>query len=232
MCELFAPAQDGPHPVAVMVHGGFWRRRYGCNLQWGVARDLADRGWLVWNVEYRRIGDDGGWPATFEDVAAAIDALADEDADLERVVAIGHSAGGQLAVWAAARPGLPEDAPGAAPRVRLTGAIAQAGVLDLHKGSQLSNAAAHELLGGSPDEQPRRYELASPARRLPVGVPLRLVHGARDGDVPLEISLEFAEAARNAGDDCDLVVVDDESHYEHLEPGSRSWKAVVEWLER
>jgi acetyl esterase/lipase len=226
-CEVFAPDEPGPHPVAVTVHGGFWRQRYGCGLDWGIARDLVTRGWAVWNIEYRRLGGGGGWPATFEDVAAAIDALAGagDRFDLRRVVAIGHSAGGQLAVWAAAR---------TAPRVRLTGAVAQAGALDLHELSRLrtSNAVVHELLQGTPDEMPERYEQASPLKRLPIGVPMLAVHGARDDDVPVHVSREFAAAATAAGDACDLVVIDDESHYEHLEPGSKCWKAVVEWLAR
>jgi dipeptidyl aminopeptidase/acylaminoacyl peptidase len=202
--------------VAVLIHGGFWRRRYGLELEGGIARDLVARGWAVWNIEYRRLGDGGGWPATFEDVEAAIGAL---PLEASRVVAIGHSAGGQLAVWAAGR-GL------------VTAAVSQAGALDLHELARLgtSDHVVHQLLGGTPDEVPHRYDAASPARRLPVGVPLLLVHGARDGDVPLHVSREFAAAARVAGDDCELVVIDDEGHYEHLEPGSRCWAAVTAWI--
>jgi acetyl esterase/lipase len=225
VCELLAPAGDGPHPVAVLLHGGFWRQRYGSELEGGIARDLLVRGWAAWNVEYRRLGGGGGWPHTFDDVAAAIDALADhgERLDLGRVVAIGHSAGGQLAVWAAARPEA---------GVRLTGAVAQAGALDLDELSRLgtSRGVVNQLLAGTPAEVPHRYEAASPARRLPIGVPLLLVHGVHDDDVPLHISREFAAAATAAGDACELVVLDDEGHYEHLEPNSRSWRAVVEWL--
>jgi acetyl esterase/lipase len=225
VCELFIPAGDGPHPVAVLVHGGFWRQPYGRELEGGIARDLVARGWAAWNIEYRRLGGDGGWPHTFDDVAAAIDALADhgERLDLGRVVAIGHSAGGQLAVWAAGRP---------EPHVSVTGAVSQAGALDLDELSRLgtSRGVVNLLLGGTPAEVPHRYDATSPARRLPIGVPLLLVHGVRDDDVPEHISREFATAATAAGDACELVVIDDEGHYEHLEPGSRSWKAVVEWL--
>jgi acetyl esterase/lipase len=225
VCELFMPAGDGPHPVAVLVHGGFWRQPYGRELEGGIARDLVARGWAAWNIEYRRLGGDGGWPHTFDDVAAAIDALADhgERLDLGRLVAIGHSAGGQLAVWAAGRP---------EPRVSLTGAVSQAGALDLDELSRLgaSRGVVNLLLGGTPAEVPHRYDATSPARRLPIGVPLLLVHGSRDDDVPEHISREFAAAATAAGDACELVVIEDEGHYEHLEPGSRSWKAVVEWL--
>lgn len=225
LCELFLPAGDGPFPVAVLIHGGFWRDRYGRDLEWALAEDLAGRGWASWNVEYRRLGGGGGWPSTFEDVAGAIDALAEVDAplDLGRVVAIGHSAGGQLAVLAAAR----EDA-----AVRLTGAVSQAGALDLHQLSRLgtSDSVVHDLLGGRPDQVPERYELASPARRLPVGVPLLAVHGELDDDVPVGMSRAFAAAAVAVGDACELVVIADEGHFEHLEPGSQVWGAVVEWL--
>jgi acetyl esterase/lipase len=232
LCELSLPEGSGPFPVAVLIHGGFWRQRYGHDQQRPLAEYLRGRGWAAWNIEYRRVGGDGGWPATFDDVAAAIDALAerDEPLDLARVVAIGHSAGGHLALWAAARPGLPEGAPGAAPRVRLTAAVAQAGAVDLHAVAHrgLSNGAAHELLGGRPEDVPERYELASPARRLPLGVPLLLTHGEDDANVPIEISREFARAA---GDDCTLVTVPG-GHFEHLDPDSDVFQAVVTWIER
>lgn len=227
VCELLAPAGDGPHPVAVLVHGGFWRQRYGRELEHGIARDLVRRGWAAWNVEYRRLGDGGGWPQTFEDVAAAVDALAGAGPRLDRarVVAIGHSAGGQLALWAAAR---------RAARVPLAGVVAQAGAVDLHELSRLrtSRGVVDELLGGPPEAVPERYATASPARRLPLGVPLLLTHGARDEDVPVRLSRELAAAAAAAGDACELVVVEDEGHYEHLEPGSRLWAAVTAWLAR
>jgi dipeptidyl aminopeptidase/acylaminoacyl peptidase len=220
-CELFVPAGDGPFPVAVLVHGGFWRERYGHDLQWPLAADLVGRGWAAWNVEYRRLGGGGGWPETLEDAGAAIDALAgldDPRLDLSRAVAIGHSAGGQLAMWAAARPD---------PRVRLAGVVSQAGALDLDELHRLgtSDGVVDLLLGGSPEEVPERYEDASPARRPPAGVPLLLVHGELDDDVPVAISRAFAAATG-----ADLVVVGDEGHMEHLEPGSRVWRAVLEWL--
>ena len=215
VCELHGAAADR---VAVLIHGGFWRSRYGRELEGGIARDLVARGWAAWNIEYRRLGDGGGWPTTFSDVRTAIEAL---PVAAERVVAIGHSAGGQLAVWAASE-GLVGEA------------VSQAGALDLDELSRLgtSNAVVNALLGGTPDEVPHRYAEASPRRRLPIGAPLLLVHGERDDDVPVHVSREFAAAAREAGDDCELVVIGDEGHYEHLEPGSRCWEAVTAWLER
>jgi acetyl esterase/lipase len=189
----------------VLVHGGFWRARYGLDLERALAADLVARGWTVWNVEYRRLGDGGGWPATFDDVRAAIAAL---PVDAERVVAIGHSAGGHLAVRAAA------DVP-------LSGVVSQAGALDLYELFRhgTSDHVVRQFLGGSPDAVPQRYEAATP--RDP-GVPFLLVHGALDEDVPVEISRDFG-----AGE---LVVIEDEGHMEHLDPASRCWRAVTEWL--
>jgi acetyl esterase/lipase len=213
VAELSLPDGPGPHPVAALIHGGCWRPRYDRHLMDDLATDLAARGWAAWNMEYRRVGPraGGGWPATFDDVAAAVEALPIE---ASRIVAMGNSAGGQLAVWAAGR-------------TAVTGVVSQAGALDLRELWRLgtSDHVVRQLLGGAPDEVPERYEAASP--RVPVGVPTLLVHGARDEDVPVSMSRDFAAVT---GDGCDLVIIDDEGHYEHLEPGSRCWQAVVEWL--
>jgi pimeloyl-ACP methyl ester carboxylesterase len=200
--------------------------------------DLTRRGWATWNLEYRRLGvlSRGGWPATFEDVAAGIDHLRtlEEPLDLARVVAIGHSAGGQLACWAAGRACLPAGAPGADPNVRLAGAVAQAGVVDLRQAARLglSRRAAESLLGGSPIKWPRRYDLASPVERLPLGVPQLLVHGDADDVVPIALARGYAERAAVSGDRCELVELRGGGHMEHLDPASRAWAAVVRWLER
>jgi acetyl esterase/lipase len=244
--ELFLPAADGPFPVAVVIHGGFWRARFGRKLMRALCEDLVARGWAAWNLEYRRLGDGGGWPNTFEDVAAGIDHLRElapagaghpvdgepGPLDLSRVVAIGHSAGGHLAVWAATRPDLPGGAPGASPRVRVTAAVAQAGVVDLRLAWQwrLSEGVVRELLGGPPEERDERYGLASPADHPPTGVPLLLVHGAEDDIVPPAMSRRFAETAASAGSACDLVVLDGEDHFGHLDPANALWQEVVRWL--
>ncbi len=225
-------------PVAVVIHGGFWRARYGRKLMRPLCRDLAGRGWIAWNVEYRRLGrvSGGGWPTTFGDVACAIDHLAeirtDAALDLGRVVAIGHSAGGHLAAWAAARPRLPEGAPGAGPRVPVTAAVSQAGVVDLRRAYELglSQGVVGDLLGGGPDRFGARYALASPAELVPLGVPVLLTHGGRDEIVPPSVSHAFAEAARAAGDAIELAELPDEDHFGHIDPGNPLWAAVVEWL--
>jgi acetyl esterase/lipase len=164
--ELYLPAGTDSCPVVAVIHGGLWTVLYDRAHTLQLARDLVDRGYAAWNIEYRRIGEEGGgWPGTLDDVAAAIDALADMAAgrapygdgaisvardrlDLGRVIAIGHSAGGHLALWAAARPGLPARSPGSRPRVSLSAAISLAGITDLH------TADDEALHAGFPDLGP------------------------------------------------------------------------------
>ncbi len=190
--ELTLPAGSGVVPVVVVVHGGFWRTAYGLELGRPLAADLVRRGWAAVNVEYRRVGSGaiaggGGWPQTGEDVAMAVDALktqgqrlAGDRLDLSRVVAIGHSAGGQLAGWLASRPGLPAGSPGADPAVSLSGFVSQAGVLDLVGAANegVGGRAVTDLMGGEPDQLAAAYRSASPLARLPLGVPRCACTGA------------------------------------------------------
>lgn len=231
-CELALPRGPGPFPVAVLIHGGFWQAQYDRKLEWLLFRSLRRRGFAVWNMEYRRLGAGGGWPMTFEDVAAGFDALAGQTdrLDLDRVVTIGHSAGGHLATWIAARHKLPDGAPGAAPRLRPAAAVAQAGCVDLREVAALARggpSAVHELLDGRPEKVPERYALASPSELLPLGVPTLLVHGEDDRTVPPWISRDYAD---EAGGEAELVMVPGEAHRAHLWPRSKCWDAVLEWV--
>lgn len=228
--ELFLPAGGGAVPVAVVLHGGFWRAQYGRKLMRPLCADLAARGWAAFNVEYRRLGrlSGGGYPRTLEDVAAAVDHLADlpkpkECLALFKVVAVGHSAGGHLAAWLATRP---------QPRVRVTAVVAQAGVVDLRLGAELglSRGVVHRFVGATPAQAPDRYAAASPAERLPLGVPILLTHGGRDEVVPPAMSERFAAAARAAGDDVALAIEPDEGHFGHLDPGNPLWRSVTAWI--
>jgi acetyl esterase/lipase len=227
--DLHLPGGAGPFPVAVLLHGGFWREQHSLELDDGLARDLAERGWAAWNVEYRRVGEvsGGGYPVTLEDVAAAIDFLETLDAplDLARVVAIGHSAGGQLALWAAAR----RDA-----AVPLAGVVAQAGVTDLRAAERDPDGeeAIARFVGGYAADVPERYADASPIERLPIGVPQLLVHGTEDVRVPADTSRRYAEAARAAGDEVELVLRPGEDHFVHLDPGGGAWADVLRFIER
>ena len=243
----------GPHPsqfgeltlpavpvrgVAVVVHGGFWRQAYGLELGRPLAADLADAGLAAWNVEYRRVGGDGGWTATFDDVAAALDLLAGPVQQaaggrlaLDRVVAVGHSAGGHLATWLAARPGLPAGAPGADPAVRLRGVVSQAGVLDLVDAAErgVGGDAVADLLGGGPGDLPDRYALASPVARLPIDAPVVCVHGTEDTNVPIRQSERFVAAA---GASAELVTLPGVDHFAVIDPDTDAWRACRDAVER
>ncbi|MFF4043677.1 alpha/beta fold hydrolase [Streptomyces sp. NPDC001816] len=172
--ELYLPPGEGPFPVVVLVHGGFWTALFDRRQVVGLADDLVGLGYAVWNIEYRRIGESGGgWPGTFLDVAAAVDAVAgiDPSVDAGKVIVVGHSAGGQLATWAAHRSVLPPAAPGANPRVKPIGAVSLAGVLDLV-------AADTAKLGSSladPDAEPSAGapEPSDPAVRPAVAAEVR-----------------------------------------------------------
>jgi len=239
VCELHLP--DGePRAVAVLVHGGFWRARYDRTQQHDVAADLVARGWAVWNIDYRGVGEGpsagGGWPRTFEDVAAAVDLLADvapPGLPLDRVAVVGHSAGGQLALWIAGRHRLPPGSPGAGPHVRPRAAVAQAGVVDLVTAARqgVGNGAVVDVLGATPDADPVRYALTSPVALVPLGVPVLLVTGDEDESVPWHLSASWAAAAQAAGDDVTLHVEPGEGHMGHVDPASRVWSVARDWLD-
>jgi acetyl esterase/lipase len=235
--DLHLPDGPGPHPVVVVVHGGSWAATYGKIIMRPVSCDLARRGWAVWNIEYRRIGrgQGGGWPATFEDVAAAIDHLErlDDPIDTDRVAGLGHSAGGQLALWAAGRHKLPAGAPGADPRVKLRAVVSQAGVNDLGRAyQQAPGGAVGMLMGGSPADRPERYAVADPILAVPLQIPVLLVHGTDDQTVSVRRSRDYAAAARAAGGSVDLLEIPGEAgqHRQHIDPSGDAWAGVPPWL--
>jgi acetyl esterase/lipase len=225
--ELRHPDGD-PLGVAVVIHGGFWRAAYDASLGRDLAQDLAQRGWATYNIEYRRVGAGGGWPTTLQDVADAIDLLSDLHLDLTRVVAIGHSAGGHLATWAAGRARLPTTAPGSSPRVSLTGVVAQAGVLDLRTGAAqaVGGTAIPDLLGGGPAKVPERYDWADPIAAVPLEAPVVCIHSRADDSVPFAQSEAYVAAARRRGGAAELVEFEGD-HMAHVDPGSTAWAAVV-----
>lgn len=238
--DLYLPSGPGPHPVMVLIHGGSWSKRYGKIVMRGLAGDLVRRGWAVWNIEYRRLEAGGGWPTTFEDVAAAIDQLAelhDPRLDLERVSILGHSAGGHLALWAAGRPNLSAGAPGAVdgpPRIQPRRVISMAGVADLGFAYRLwHGGAVRALMGGSPEEVPERYAAGDPIRLLPLSIPALIVHGVLDETVSVKLSRSYTDAARAAGGEVELVEIQGPAgrHRAHIDPRGDAWAAVVHRLE-
>lgn len=236
--DLYLPGGGDPvRGVVVIIHGGYWRSTYGADLGEPLAQDLVRRGYACWNLEYRRVGNGGGWPATFDDVAAGIDHLAtaarEHGLDLGSTTALGHSAGGHLAVWAAGRATLPPGAPGAGtPAVPLTAVVSQAGVLNLREARDLglSDGAVGDLLGVPEAEDPGRYALADPMNAVPLEVPVYAVHGEEDTTVPLSQSEGYVEAATAAGATAELVLVPGD-HFAVITPGSRAWRRVVELLD-
>ncbi|MFF0717706.1 alpha/beta hydrolase family protein [Micromonospora sp. NPDC003816] len=231
--ELRLPTADTarPVPVAVLLHGGFWRSVWGADLMDALAVDLAARGYAAWNVEYRR-PDRHGWDATTADVAAALAVLPDvADAgvlDLDRIAVFGHSAGGQLALRAAA-----DLATGDGPGPRVALAVSLAGVLDLAEadGRQLGDGAVSAALGGTPTTVPERYAAGDPMARLPIGVSTLLVQGAGDSPDLVDINRRYAVAARAAGDELTHLELPGD-HFDVIGPGSAIWQATMDEVGR
>ncbi len=238
--DLHLPPGPGPHPVAVVIHGGSWQARYGKVVTRPLAADLARRGWAAWNIEYRRVGRGagGGWPATFDDVAAGVDVLTELDVPLAlgRAVVLGHSAGGHLALWAAGRERLAAGAPGADPRVSFTAAVSLAGVNDLAGAYRVhpDGGAVAGLMGCGPDECPERYALADPIRQVPLDLPVLLVHGTEDETVSVRRSRDYAHAAEAAGAEVTFIEIPGRPgrHRSYIDPDSVGWVAARDWLGR
>lgn len=256
--DLYLPNTPGPHPIVILIHGGYWRARYGLDLMIGLAEDLATRGYAAWNIEYRRVGNPGGgWPGTLLDVAFATDYLRilapTYSLNLQRVVPIGHSAGGHLALWLAARPRIPlvaHNSPLAGSQVSplssyseetatptplaLTGAISLAGVVDLELAWRLnlSNGAVVDLLGGGFNDVPERYAAASPTALLPLGVPQVLIHGTDDASVPLQVSQAYTKAAKAVNDPVTYIELEGVDHFDVIDPNSNAWAITIEALQK
>jgi len=226
--ELRVPDGPGPYPVVVLVHGGFWRSHWELDLMDGLAVRLVQRGYATWNLEYRR--GRAAAAATLDDLAAGVDHLRRLDAplDLSRVVIAGHSAGGQLALWASARARHGE--PGA-----LTPALclALAPISDLAgcHGRGLGEDAAAEFFGGGPGEVPELYERADPAGRLPVGVPVLLVHGLSDGVDLIDLNRRYVGRASAAGDEVTLLELPGVDHFQIIDPVTSAWADIERALE-
>lgn len=204
--------------TVVVIHGGFWKAMYAADLGAGLARDLAARGWTALNVEYRRVGNGGGFPATFDDIHAAINLVEGEGP----VITLGHSAGGHLATWAAARQRFDQWAGG----VEVSHVLSQAGVVDLTAAydDDLGDGAAAALMGGGPDDP--AYDLADPMRQVPLDAAVWCLHATDDTAVPISQSRDYVRAATEAGATAELVEVTG-GHFELIDTHSEAWQTIV-----
>lgn len=234
--ELRLPKTKGKFPVVIVVHGGCWFAEYDLNHIAAFSDAITKLGVATWTIEYRRIGDKGGaWPGTFQDVAKATDQLRDVakqfPLDMKRVIVIGHSAGGQLALWLAARRQLPKaselfsNSP-----LSLKGVISLAGISDLKQYRPNCDDSVNKLLGGAPEQYGERYQQTSPMELLPLRVPIRLIHGAKDRIVPLEMGKVFENAARKKRDDIQLITLETAGHFELISPIAPAWQTVSEQI--
>lgn len=233
-----ASASASKAPVVVLVHGGFWRDGFFLDLMDPLIPSLLEQGFVVWNIEYRRVGAGGGYPETFEDVAAATDHLSSlptglaDRVDLSRVAVVGHSAGGHLAAWAAGRPSLPTGEVGGDPDVVPRLAVSQAGVLDLVGCVEdgVGGTACSDLVGVQPQARPERYALTSPTEMVPFDAVIVAVHGESDRIVPTDQSVTFVDRAVESGMTASYVPIPDADHFSNLDPAHPAWSRVLEAL--
>jgi acetyl esterase/lipase len=240
--ELFVPAGKGPFPVAVLVHGGCWTKEFGGITQLrNMAGALAARGIAVWNVEYRRVDEaGGGYPGTYQDMNAALDLLArtarNHPLDLDRLVAVGHSAGGQLVQWLAARPRIPATSPlYQAHPVPVRQVVSLGGLADLRRETALLKTSCGrdvaELAGTPSAARPDVFSDTNAGDLMPNGSRTILVTGELDTISPPRVAHDFAARARAAGDAADVVILPGASHYDEVAATSGAWPRVLRAIE-
>jgi acetyl esterase/lipase len=241
--ELFRPKGDGPFPVVVLVHGGCWTVEYGGIKQMhNVAGALAARGIAVWNVEYRRVDEDGGgYPGTYLDINAALEKLAQEaprhQLDTSRIVALGHSAGGQLVQWIAGRARIPATSPlfqpGALP---VRDIISLGGLADLRREKELIKTSCGrdmvQLTGLPSAARPDVYADTNAAELMPNGSRTVLITGALDTISPPRAAHDYAARARAAGDSAEVLILPNASHYDEIAASSPAWQLILPVIEK
>jgi acetyl esterase/lipase len=232
--ELRLPDGPGPHPVAIVVHGGCWLAEYDLGYISSLAAALTAEGIATWSIEYRRVGDPGGgWPGTFTDVAAAADHLAELAGEhplaLDRVVAVGHSAGGHLALWLAGRQhlGVKDPLRGSEP-LPLIGVVTLAGIPDLaaYAAPTGCGATVSGLLGDNPPAVPDRLRRASPIEMVPLGIPQTLVVGELDVIVPREQADRFVAVSSETSDRVAVREIMGAGHFELVVPEGEAWSTI------
>lgn len=235
--DLYLPDNGADSiPVVVMVHGGGWQQKYDMTYFGPISEAVADRGIAVWNIEYRR--GTGDYRDTLADVDNATEALANtvQEAaggrlDLDRVHVAGHSAGGQLAAWLAGRHTLDASAPGSQPRIMPRSATIMAGVFDMARAANIGgDKLVPAFLGGTPNQVPDRYRIASPIEHLPIGTRVTAIHGDADKTVSVNQSKAYVEAADAAGDPATLVVLPGAGHGAFTDSGTVAWSTTVDTI--
>jgi acetyl esterase/lipase len=238
--ELRLPAGKGRFPTIVLVHGGCWLSQYDYRYLNAMAQALADSGYAVWTIEFRRVGNiGGGWPNTFLDVGAATDHLRELATrfpiDTNRVVAVGYSAGGQFALWLPTRRRLAAGTPlYTKSPMRVRGVLSTDGITDMGAFARAQrvgcNAATSQLMGGMPDSVPDRYLQVDPIARVPLGVRSRLLRGYLDHIVPMDQARRFAARASAAGDESQWTLLEVSGHFDAVSPLSPVFYHVLDEL--
>ena len=232
--DLRLPSGDGPHPVAIFVHGGCWRSKFDIKHSSKLTAALAQNGIATWSLEYRRVGDPGGgWPASFQDVSRGAEHLKEialnYQLDLSRVILMGHSAGGHMALWLAARPQVPEGTPLAVDDpIAVKGVLALAPATDLAElhAAKVCDHIIDKLMHGSPERFPARYRWSDPVTLAPAGVAQRLILGAHD-EICAPWGERYFKIASERGDDVQKIDAPESGHFEMINPDSSSWSIVL-----
>lgn len=242
VADIWLPEGRGPHPVVVMVHGGCWQKSIADRtLMNPMADALRNQGWAVWNIEYRGVDEPGGgYPGTYLDVGAATDGLIERaeawNLDLDRVTGIGHSAGGHLVLWLAARSKLPETSQlRVSNPLRFRGVVVSGGLADLEASRPVTaptclDAVYDQLTGLPSPERPDPLSDTSPARLLPIDVPIISVNGSEDRIAPPLLGDALTRKAEAAGDRASLIVVSATGHVELVAPGTKAFELQAEAL--
>jgi acetyl esterase/lipase len=219
--DLRVPQGSGPFPVIINIHGGYWRAQYNLKHAGHLCTAFKQKGIATWNIEYRRLGQPGGgFPGTFDDSVAGARhlwrLLGRYPLDDKRVIVMGHSAGGQLALYVARQ------------LINLRGVVALAPVADLRRAEELnlSRGVVRQLLGGPPSAVGDRYRQMSPIERVPIKVPQVIFHGSNDEVVPVEISKRYVAAAQKAGDPATLIELKGAGHFELIDPRTTEWASI------
>lgn len=233
--ELRLPKTAGKHPVAIVIHGGCWMSQFGLGYMGHLSAALTEAGFATWNIEYRRVGNaGGGWPGTFEDAAKATDYLreiADKHSlDLDQVIAVGHSAGGHLALLLGARAKFKKDNPLYSPNpLRLKGVVSLAGITDLRRSGTACDKEVIQFTGGEAKDKAAIYDQASPIALVPLGIKQKIVQGEADTIIPPAMATDYIEAAKRKQDsDVELISLKDADHFHIVDPKSAAWAAVLQ----